>query len=160
MPSQNTFITELFKREYPTLIRKAYRLTGSREHAEDLVQETFLLAVARSKELSSHPSPGAWLSVTILNLAKNERRRIENHPEISLEEVMDFPADEIPSSLGDQLPLQLSEADRQLLIWRFEKQLDYREIASRLGISQGACRIRLSRALKKCKESYQAPGKK
>ena len=59
MPGQDTFLTELFKQKYPTLIRKAYRLAGSREYAEDLVQETFLLAIAHSKELESHPSPNA-----------------------------------------------------------------------------------------------------
>lgn len=152
MLDRNSFLSELFQREYPTLIQKAYRLTGSRYLAEDLIQEAFLLALVHCNELICHPSPGGWISITIFNLARNERRRIESHPEISLEEAIDLPTCGSSCSLDELLPLQLSESDRQLLIWRFEQQLDYREIASRLGIAEGACRARVFRILKKCKD--------
>lgn len=152
MPDRNSFISALFECEYPTLIRLAYRLTGSRELARDLLQDTFLLAMVHYEELAVHPSPGGWLNLTLRNLAWNERRRIKRHSQTSLEEAAHLLTGEASQSLDELLPLQLSPEDRDILIWRFERQWDYREIALRLGISEGACRMRVSRAVKKCGE--------
>lgn len=56
---------------------------------------------------------------------------------------------EMPLELA--LPKQLSKEDREILILRFEQRLSYAEIGDRLGISEGACRSRLHRALQRCK---------
>ena len=53
------------------------------------------------------------------------------------------------------MPAQLSEEDKQLLIWRFEKQLSYREISGRLGISEAGCRSRVSRAVARCRKYFE-----
>ena len=155
---RNLFVSKLFKDEYPALIRKAYRLTGSKELAEDLCQDTFFLAIAHFEELVSHPSPGGWLTLTLFNLVRNERRRSRCHSEIPLDEVNLLQANESPPSLDDLLPLQLPADDKNILFWRFEQQLGYREIAIRLGISESACRMRVFRLLKKCKKILSDSG--
>ena len=43
----NDFINALYIEEYDKLIRIAYHMTGNQELAEDLVQETFVLAVCQ-----------------------------------------------------------------------------------------------------------------
>ena len=83
MLDRNPFISALFEYEYPTLIRLAYRLTGSRELARDLLQDTFLLAMVHYEELVVHLSPGGWLNLTLHNLARNERRRGKRYPQTS-----------------------------------------------------------------------------
>ena len=145
---------ELFLREYTNLIRLAYRLTGSREQAEDLVQSAFLLALARQEELLAHPSPGGWLAVTLRNLVLNERRRRKREQDwLAREETPPCPGGrEDPIKLEELLPVQLSREERQILIWRYELQLDYPAIGERLGISQAAARMRVSRALARCRE--------
>lgn len=148
---RSLFISTLFKNEYPALIRKAYRLTGSKELAEDLLQDTFLLALAHFEELAVHPSPGGWLTLTLFNLVRNERRRSRCYSELPLEKADLLQGKEELPPLDDFLPLQLPTDDRNILIWRFEQQLDYREIAMRLGISESACRMRVCRLLKKCR---------
>ena len=65
----------LYESLYETMIQVAYRVTGSVETAQDLVQETFLLALFQEEKLSRHPMPEGWLIVTLKNLARNERRR-------------------------------------------------------------------------------------
>lgn len=157
MLDRNVFMSRLFEHEYPRLFRIAYRQTGSQQMAEDLIQETFLLALVRYKELAEHPALGAWLAKTVHNLAQNERRRAGRHLEIPLEEAVGLPADK-PIRLEDFLPVQLPEEDQALLIWRFGQQRSCREIASQLGISEGACRMRISRALKKCRELLEPQG--
>ena len=150
---RNTFITSIFQREHPILIRLAYRLTGSKELAEDLCQDTFFLATLRYDELINHPSPGGWLTLTLVNLVKNDRRKAENRlARIPVDEVVNrLRASEPTGSIEELLPVQLSRDDRQILVWRFEYQMDYQDIAEKLGVSEGTARMRVFRALKRCK---------
>ena len=59
MAHTESFLAQLYRREYPLLYRVAYRLTGSRDDAQDMIQKTFLLAISQQEELSRHPNPGA-----------------------------------------------------------------------------------------------------
>ena len=151
MAPMESFLTQLYREEYPALYRVAYRLMGSRDDAQDMIQKTFLLAISQQEELSRHPNPGGWLVVTLNNLVKNERRRMSHQMEISLEDVSQFPAQEPGMPFQESLPSGLSWEEQQFLSWKFELELDHREIARRLGISPEACRTRLSRLLKKCR---------
>src|SRR5699024_10583543 len=103
------------------------------------------------EELSRHPNPGGWLVVTLNNLVKNERRRMSHQIEISLEDVSQFPAQEPGMPFQESLPSGLSSEEQQFLSWKFELELDHREMARRLGISPMACRARRSRLLKPCR---------
>lgn len=155
MLDRDSLISQLFEQQYKRLTRIAYRLTGSMELAEDLVQDTFLLAFIRYKDLVNHPCISGWLSTALKNLIWNENRRLENHPEIPLEYISDHPAPEPPASLDEILPLCAPAEDRQILAWRYEQQLSYRDIAMRLGISEGTCRMRVHRLVKKYKPSFE-----
>ena len=150
----HSYFSELFLREYTDLIRLAYRLTGSREQAEDLVQSAFLLALARQSELLTHPSPGGWLAVTVRNLVQNERKRVKKEQDwiFQGEAPSYLGGKEDPVRLEEILPVQLSKEERQILIWRYEMQMDYRSIAKRLGISLAAAKMRMKRALARCRE--------
>lgn len=152
-----SFLAQLYRREYPVLYRVAYRLTGSRDDAQDMIQKTFLLAISQQEELSRHPNPGGWLVVTLNNLVKNERRRMAHQMEIPLEDVSQFPAQEPDMPFRESLPDELTAEEQQLLSWKFELELDHREMARRLGISPMACRARLSRLLKKCRDLMDHP---
>ena len=91
------------------------------------------------------------------NLARNEQKLAKQHPETSLDSLF-YVAGETPSSsLDEVLPKQLSTQEREILIWRFEQNMDYSEIANRLGISEPGCRSRVSRAIKRCRELLQQP---
>ena len=145
------WFTALYHEKYDKLYRVAYHLTGSVETGEELVQEAFLLAFIRGGKFWNHPVPEAWLMQTVNNLARNENRRFSSK-EISLETQFQLAAPETDPGIGELLPSRLPEKDREILIWRFEEQLDYREIADRLGISETACRSRVFRALERCRE--------
>lgn len=151
MERPDSFLADLYRQEYPTLFRVAYRLTGCRDDAQDMVQKTFLLAISQQGELCQHPNPGGWLVVTLNKLVKNERRRMANRVEISLETMAQIPAQPPNVPFSEALPSGLSPDDQQLLSWKYELELDHREMARRLGISPQACRARLSRLLKKCR---------
>lgn len=76
--------TALYIAQHPQLYRLAYRWLGSRERAEDMVQTAFTIMKMEQENLVSHPRPEAWLAATLVNLLKNEQRRMANQ-ELSLE---------------------------------------------------------------------------
>lgn len=145
---RDIWIQRLYMQEYQRMFRVAYRMTGDAGAAQDFVQDAFLLALLQQEKLSDHPSPGGWLMVTLRNLIQNSRRR--ERP-LSLEDGFEIPAEGDPRPLEEILPARLPEADRELLIWRFEQNMSYREIAGRKGLSEGACRSRVSRAVARCR---------
>lgn len=148
----DAFLESLYQAQHGKMLVMAQRLTGSAEDALDLVQDTFLLAAAHQDELAAHPKPEGWLMLTLKNLAISQRRRAMNHPEVSLETLAGLAERPAEAPLDTLLPGQLSAEDRQVLIWRFEQGLEYREMADRLGISQSACRSRVSRAAARCRK--------
>lgn len=147
----NPFLQSLYEKQYEKMLRFAYRMAGTAEDAQDLVQETFLLALFSQDKLSGHPNPEGWLMKTLRNLALNERRRVQAHAAVPLDSVADLLGREPELPLELMLPGQLSREDREILIWRFERRMEYREIADRLGISEAGCRSRVSRAIARCR---------
>lgn len=148
----NDRFQELYLALHDKMLRVAYRMTGTVETAEDLVQDAFLLALFQEEALLRHPVPEGWLMRTLQNLTLNERRRLKRHPETPLESLRHIAGGSPAGSLEDMLPTGLSPQDREILIWRFQENRDYDEIAARLGISQTGCRSRVSRAVKRCRE--------
>lgn len=146
----NNFIESLYKKEYKQMVDIAYRITGSRELAQDMVHEAFVLALFRQTELRVHPNPSAWLVITIRNFIQNEHRR-NIREGIPLEEAVAVSKETTKLSLEHLLPIQLQESDRLILIYRFEYQLSHKEIAEILNISEEASRRRLAEALARCK---------
>ena len=153
MNNSDDFILMLYKQEYEKLFHAAHRMIGDSETAHDLVQDTFLLALSHQQKLSIHPNPQAWLMLTLRNLARNEQR-LSTHNEISLETIIDWPMSNAEPSLEEMLPSQLSAEEKEILVWRFEQELDYREIACRLGISESGSRSRIFRIIAKCKKYF------
>jgi RNA polymerase sigma-70 factor (ECF subfamily) len=72
----NTRLADLFDQHHRRLYRLARRLTGTREEAQDLVQETFL-RVARSPSAvpAGSRSEEAWLVRVLVNVCRDQWRR-------------------------------------------------------------------------------------
>ena len=140
MNQSNRPFQELYESLHDTMLRVAYRMVGTVETAEDLVQDTFLLALFQKDRLALHPSPEGWLMRALQNLARNEQRRLNNHSHVSLDSLLGISGGIWPDSLVD------------ILRWRFEQNMGYDEIADRLGISASGCRSRVFRAVTRCRE--------
>lgn len=145
------WITIFYDKEHKRLFRVAYRLTGNQEIAKELVQDTFLWAFLQGETFMAHPKPEAWLTKTLTNLVKNENRRLSS-VDVSLETQYSTPVSETDRGILEILPAKLPREDQEILIWRFEQRLDYREIADRLGISESGSRSRVFRAIEKCRK--------
>ncbi len=145
-------IGALFRIEHDKLYGIAFRMTADPELAADLVQEAFTLLLTRWEALSAHENLGGWLTKTVTNLAMNELRRAKT-ADVPLEtQVMGLLAPSPDHGVRELLPASFQEDETQRIIWRFEDQLSYQEIADQLGAPEGTVKSRLSRLLRRLRD--------
>lgn len=65
----------VYRLEYPGLIAVAAALTGDREGAQDLVQDTMVKAFIRWDRVSQLDRPGAWCHHVLVNACRSRLRR-------------------------------------------------------------------------------------
>ena len=68
----DVFIPSLYEEQCEKMLKFAYRMIGSIETAQDLVHETFMLALFNQDKLADHPNPGGWLMKTL----RKDRKRV------------------------------------------------------------------------------------
>ena len=85
--------------------RVARRLVGSREEAEDLVQDTYARAFRAWQQYQPGTNLRAWLFRILTNLNIDRGRRVQRQPEAQpLEEGDYFLYNKLESTLGDENP--------------------------------------------------------
>lgn len=65
----------VYRREYPGLIAVAAALTGDRDGAQDLVQDTMVKAFVRWERVCHLDRPGAWCHHVLVNACRSRLRR-------------------------------------------------------------------------------------
>lgn len=65
----------VYRREYPGLIAVAAALTGDRDGAQDLVQDTMVKAFISWDRVSRLDRPGAWCHHVLVNACRSRLRR-------------------------------------------------------------------------------------
>ena len=65
----------VYRTEYPGLVAVARALTGEREGAHDLVQDTMVKAFIRWNRLADMDRPGAWCHHVLVNACRSRLRR-------------------------------------------------------------------------------------
>jgi RNA polymerase sigma factor (sigma-70 family) len=165
---------ELFKRYGKRLFNFLLRATGDRAMAEDLFQATFLrLHQARKGYVAG--TFKAFLFTIAANLLRDERSRAEHRRRTNMDEeaIEAIPAsnrstDSDPESLVEARETtkaveaaiaELPQGLREVLLLSRYQGLSGREIASALGISEGAVKVRLFRALAQLRAALRAPDK-
>ena len=147
---------DVYERLFPTIFHVAYRITGSREIAEDLCQEAFIKLMERPNLLPDLDQSKYWLLRVVRNLSLNseKRRRRERAAVGRLTQMSAGVAEsgekqllqrELQSSVQaalDNLPHNL----RAPLVFREYGNLGYREIGAILGISENNVKVRVFRA--------------
>lgn len=156
---------EAVAREHaPRLFRLALRLTGRREDAEDLVQETLVRALPKLSAFEGRAALSTYLIRALGNLWKNrlrsrKRSRIVGwfRARASEDEPPLDPPDGAPSPL-DRLEArdraarvrravaELEPVRRLTLLLREVEEMSYEEIARMTGVPVGTVRSRLARA--------------
>ena len=132
--------------------RYAYRLAGAVAEAEDLAQQTFLLAQASLAQLRDPAAARGWLCAIVRNAYHKSVRQRRPCAAVDLELNVDEIADDLPAEDyvdRERLQQSLDELPAEykivLLMYYFEDH-SYREIAAELQLPLGTVMSRLSRA--------------
>jgi RNA polymerase sigma factor (sigma-70 family) len=137
------------------------RLTGDRDAADDLVQDVFLRVLRYRARYDGSGDFVAWLFRIARNTAAtcHARRRevpalaVDAAPTDDLSTLDQMISDEHHAQLGRALAA-LPFAHREVLLLRGTEGLPHRAVAEALGCSEGAARVRLSRALVALREQW------
>lgn len=142
-------IHELIDEHSALLYRYAYRLTGDAADAEDLVQQTFLLAHQRGQQLRDAGAARGWLISIVRNVflkSIRHRHRGRSLEEIEEPQVVDTVLDgPMHLELLQQALLELAEEFRSPLVLYYFEEFSYQEISQQMGVPIGTVMSRLSR---------------
>jgi RNA polymerase sigma-70 factor (ECF subfamily) len=81
----HTAFVELWKRHSNTPFKVAYRITGNRDDAEDVIQDAWMKAYVHLKTFDGRAKFSTWLTRIAINSALMTLRRRRAHPETSME---------------------------------------------------------------------------
>lgn len=146
-----TEIEQLYRQHAPAILRFAWHLCGDRSTAEDILSETFVRLMTHTVRIETRTALAYLLTIarnTYLTQRYRRRREvplIEEPPGPELD-----PAQRLDSEARLEVTLRalraLPEGERAVLLLRVDHGLSYDEIASSLGISVAAAKVRVHRA--------------
>jgi RNA polymerase sigma-70 factor, ECF subfamily len=153
---------ELVDRSHVTVFRLAAALVADRDEAADVVQETYIRAWERRKELRDSAAALGWLCRIARNVAQDRRRgwwhRVRAPFDAGLDAALASagpgePPDEALLARESAAAMQralarLPEKHRVVLLLREVEGMTYEEIAEALALPVGTVESRLHRARK------------
>ncbi len=137
-------VAQLYRREYPSMVRLAHLITGSNEVAEDLVQDSFVRLYHHWGQVDQ---PGAYLRMTVINRCKSwhRRRRLERESSLRpLSELVNYGARELLDALA-----RLTVRQRTALVLRYYVDLSVADVARALGCRPGTAKSLVHRSLRR-----------
>jgi RNA polymerase sigma-70 factor (ECF subfamily) len=153
----------LFERHSGDVYRFALYLSGSSSLAEEITQETFVRAWVVPGEIREGTAK-AYLLTIARNLYRAERKRAARHVGLNGTLADPRPTPEVVASGRQELSVvlealqDLPEADRAALLMHAQDGLPYAGIATALGQSIPAVKIRVHRARIKLRELCRLRG--
>lgn len=141
------------------LVGYAFHLLGSREEAEDVVQELYLKLWRMRDNLDCYHSVEALAMHITKNLSLTRLKQQQSREEVALDEEYDTHCSAPPAGEGAsemeymmQLMHSLPPIQQHVLMMRHVDGLEVKEIAGITGATPENIRVNLSRARKKMRE--------
>ncbi|PCI11377.1 MAG: RNA polymerase subunit sigma [Flavobacteriaceae bacterium] len=147
---------EIYKRYYKAMYNTALRILNNSYDAEDMMQESFLIAFTKLSTFKGEVTFGSWLKRIVINKCltqlKKNKRFAEVKLEVAREEEIEFePVDY--SSVKSEMVLnkikELKENYRVALTLHLIEGFDYEEVSEVMQITNQNSRTTISRAKNK-----------
>ena len=153
-------ITEFYNRYGATVYRVAFRFTGSRADAEDVVQDVFLGLPEALKSFAARGSLEGWVKRVTVRTALMKLRKDRIRRESPLDEIDANQRATPDGNLVDRIALEraLSNLPLQLRTVFLLKEVEgykHTEIGEILGITVTASKIQLYRARKRLRQDLE-----
>lgn len=163
--------SRLYQEHFDLIFRHIIHLSGDRDLAEDLVQETFAKAIVALPSFRAESKFSTWLCGIAINIVRGHWRRQESARRTrdglgTLQEIAP-PTGTNP----DRQRLQKARAEvlydilsdfpetlREVFILRSLEGLPAKEVAAQLGISEGNVNVRASRARARVRKELERRG--
>jgi len=145
---------DAFSRLYADYVRMVHAiLLGRVPHrdVDDLVQEVFLTAYMRLRELRDPAAFGGWLATIARNRAVDYFRQVREQVELP-EDLPGGQAIEDETMMVLDVIRKLPDAYRETLLMRLVEGMSGAEIAERAGLTPASVRVNLHRGMKLLRE--------
>ena len=159
----------LVERHSRAIFRLAFRMTGSEQDAEDVVQETLLRAYKNLDGFEERSHFGTWVHRIAVNCSfdwiRKHRKREEFSVDAEPEEVL-MPENTGPRSTSDKVLFEmdvrrrielelgkLSALERSAFVLRHYEGMSIEEIARALGLQSSAAKQSIFRAVRKMRRA-------
>lgn len=152
---------DLYDRYKDAMYTIAYRITGSYEEAEEVLQDAFLSIFRNLGQFRRESTLGAWIKTIVTRTALKKIKKkvyfdpIEDHHQ--REEFIDWGATRLDVDYLEKAINQLPEGYRAVFVLVEIEGYPHKEIAKMLNISEGTSKSQLFHAKKKLRvllESY------
>ena len=141
----------IYERYAPDVLRFATFLTGSRTEAEDITSETFVRAWTSAGAIRVG-TVKAYLFMIARNLHVDRQRELARRGPLAADPADPAPRHDTVFDRRDELARVLAalqtlpEIDRAALLMRADEGLAYEDIATALGLTVTAARVKVHRA--------------
>ena len=158
---------ELYAAHRAQILGYALRRTADPQDAADILAETFLIAWRRLDTVPRDAEARLWLYGVARRVLANHHRGARRRSALNLDLAgrlrSDLAAHHVPADPGELAPVgeafrELPEGDRELLSLVGWEGLDNGEIATVLGCSRNAVRVRLHRARRRFARELERRG--
>lgn len=148
LPAARGGFDGFYRTNYPTVVRLAYSLCGSRAVAEELAQEAFVAAHARWRRISLFDRPNLWVRRVVINRSISYRRRLATERR-ALERVSQERPETTEPELADEALWDalrsLSGRQAEVLALVYVEDLPIAEVAAILRLGEETIRTHLKR---------------
>ena len=149
---------EIYANYYPKVFRLSMGYLNDYDAAQDITQETFIKVWQQLPKLRKESSVGTWVfriaSNNCLRQIEKNKRRSKTDAHFELEQRMPPPSLDAPMEFLYKCIAQLPELERIIISLELE-DIQQKEIAAIVGISEGNVRVKIHRIKLKLKKQFQ-----
>ncbi|SFZ94346.1 RNA polymerase sigma-70 factor, ECF subfamily [Flaviramulus basaltis] len=158
---------EIYNRYYKAMYNTSFRIVKNSFEAEDVMQDSFLLAFAQLESLREDSIFGAWLKRIVINKSIYHYKKKNKYQEVALDDMLykiednsngidsDYEFTNLKAQQVLNIMKTLKDNYRIILTLNLIEGYDYEEISEIMNLSNANCRTIISRAKDSLRQKLQ-----